>query len=112
MAQLVELNSALQTAPLKDTEVFAVSVDGKEGMDKVFAKLTENGAHLKLRLLSDPDHSVIDRYGILNPDSRGLPHPATYVIDKEGIVRWRSVNVDYRFRPKAEEVLKALQSLK
>jgi peroxiredoxin len=112
MAQLVELNSALRNVSTNDTEFLAVSVDGRDGMDKVAAKLTENGARLNLRLLSDPDHSVIDRYGLLNPESRGLPHPATYVIDKEGIVRWRQVDVDYRLRPKSEEVLKALQSLK
>ena len=81
-------------------------------MDKVTAKLAEDGAGLRLRLLSDPGHIAIDRYGLLNPESRGLPHPATYVIDKEGIVRWRHVDVNYRVRPKAEEVLKALRALK
>jgi len=28
---------------------------------------------------------VIDRYGIYNPDGNGWPHPATYVIDPQGI---------------------------
>jgi len=54
---------------------------------------------------------VIDRYGIFNPESRGLPHPATYVIDKEGIVRWKFVEVDYRVRPTNEQVLEALKKL-
>lgn len=94
------------------TEILAVSIDGQEGMNKVSAKLKENGARLNLRFLSDPDHSVIDSYGLLNPESRGLPHPATYVIDKEGVVRWRFVDVNYRVRPKAADVLKALRSLK
>ena len=60
-------------------------------------------------LLSDPEHTVIDRYGILNPESNGLPHPATYVIDKEGIVRWKFLEVDYRIRPTNEQVLEALK---
>ena len=63
-------------------------------------------------LLSDPKHAVIDRYGLLNPDSNGLPHPATYVIDKKGVVRWKFVDVNYRVRPDADVVLKELRSLK
>jgi len=64
-----------------------------------------------VRLLSDPDHSIIDGYGLLNPNSRGLPHPATYVIDKNGVVRWKFVDVNYRVRPATEVVLKVLESL-
>lgn len=62
-------------------------------------------------LLSDPGHKVIDRYGLLNPDSNGLPHPATYVIDKKGVVRWKFVDVDYKRRPDSEQVLDALKSV-
>ena len=62
-------------------------------------------------LLSDPGHIVINRYGLLNPNSRGLPNPATYVIDKKGIVRWKFVEVDYRVRPTNEQVLEALKNL-
>jgi peroxiredoxin len=54
---------------------------------------------------------VIDRYGLLNPDGNGLPYPATYVIDKKGIVRWNTVDVDYRVRPDAKLVLKELKAL-
>src|SRR5258708_35262407 len=51
--------------------------------------------------LSDPGHRVIDRYGLLNPDGRGWPHPATFVIDRQSIVRWKFVEVDYRVRARA-----------
>jgi len=54
---------------------------------------------------------VIDRYGLLNPNGRGIPHPATYIIDKKGVVRWRYLEVDYKKRPGNEEVLKALLAL-
>ena len=65
-------------------------------------------------MLSDPDHAVIDRYGLFNEDSSGrrpLPHPATYVIDKEGVVRYRFVEVDYRVRPTNEDILAVLKGL-
>jgi peroxiredoxin len=61
--------------------------------------------------LSDPGHRVIDRYGLLNPDGRGWPHPATFVIDRQGVVRWRFVEVDYRVRASNEQILEALARL-
>ena len=63
--------------------------------------------------LSDADHAVIARYGILNPDagSRFIPHPATYVIDREGVVRWRDIETDYKIRPANEAIVAAVRSL-
>jgi len=54
---------------------------------------------------------VIDRYGLLNPKGKGWPHPATYVIDKEGTVRWKFVEVDYKVRATNDMILKALKPL-
>lgn len=63
-------------------------------------------------MLSDPAHRVIDRYGLLNDKaSRPVPHPATYVIDREGKLRYRFVEVDYKNRPSNEEVLKEVAKL-
>ncbi len=42
-------------------------------------------------LLSDPNAGVINRYVLYNhddPRGRAIPHPTTYVIDMEGVVRW------------------------
>jgi peroxiredoxin len=50
--------------------------------------IEEDGSKVTFPLLEDQNHQVIDRYGLLNPQGRGIPHPATYVIDKQGIVRW------------------------
>jgi len=72
----------------------------------------EDGKAPRFPLLSDPDHRVIDRYGLLNPSGQGLPHPATYVIDRKGIVRWKFVEVDYKIRPANEQIRAALASIK
>ncbi|MGH7949806.1 MAG: peroxiredoxin family protein [Candidatus Binataceae bacterium] len=50
----------------------------------------EHGAH-KFIFLKDPDHKVIDQFGIYNdkPDEeieRGVPHPTTYVLDRDGVI--------------------------
>jgi peroxiredoxin len=93
---------------ITDAVVIAVSVDSIENLEKTRSRLSKN---TKIILLSDPGHMVIDRYGLLNPGSSGLPHPATYVIDRKGVVRWKFVEVDYTKRPDNEEVLKALKSI-
>ena len=94
-----------------DTVVLAISIDSVENLKKTSARFSEDGSQSRIILLSDPGHKVIDRYGLLNPNSPGLPHPATYVIDKKGIVRWKFVDVDYKIRPDNEQVLKALKSI-
>ena len=93
---------------ITDAVVIAVSVDSIENLEKTRSRLSKN---TKIILLSDPGHKIVDQYGLLNPNSQGLPHPATYVIDKKGVVRWKFVEVDYTKRPDNEEVLKALKSI-
>jgi peroxiredoxin len=55
---------------------------------------------------------VIDRYGIFNPDGRGWPHPATFVIDPKGVVRWKFVEVDYNKRGSNEQIRRELAKIK
>lgn len=54
---------------------------------------------------------MIDRYGLLNPEAKGWPHPATYVIDKEGVVRWKFIEVDYTKRPSNEQIVQAVRAI-
>lgn len=74
----------------------------------------EYSRELDLTLLSDPDASVIDRYGLYNQDDprgRAIPHPTTYVIDREGVVRWKMTEVNYRIRPENVDILAALNDV-
>jgi len=71
-------------------------------------------APIEYTLLSDADAAVIRRYGLFNQDDprgRAIPHPTTYVIDMEGVVRWKFTEVDYRIRPTNEDVRAALAQL-
>ncbi len=43
--------------------------------------------------------------------SRQITHPATFILDREGVVRWRFVEVDYRVRPKNDKILSALEEV-
>ena len=111
MNQLVKLDSMFNEKNIPDTVVLAVSIDTVENLGKTRSRLAKDSSRSQIILLSDPGHKVIDRYGLLNPNSPGLPHPATYVIDKKGIIRWKYVEVDYTKRPDNEQVLEALKSI-
>ena len=86
-------------------EVLAVSLDPHDKAHFLRDKLKAQSG-FNFPLLSDANHRVIDRYGLLNDKSpRGIPHPATYVIDRKGVVRWKFIEVDYKVRPSNEDVL-------
>lgn len=113
MKQLGELRTLLD-APLKQqAELLVISPDGDDGIQKAIDRISADGVQPDFTFLSDPTHVVIDRYGVLNPSgaSRGLPHPTTLVIDRDGIVRWKDVQVDYKIRPTNSAILGALKAL-
>jgi peroxiredoxin len=82
----------------------------------------DEGGPPNFPLLADPGHTVIDRYGQLNqerfkhessPDPAGyvVPHPAVFVIDRQGRVTWKFTNTDARIRASNEQILEALKEL-
>jgi peroxiredoxin len=99
----------------RTTVLLAVSVDERENQQKMIDRISmEDGIMPDYPLLSDPDHRVIDRYGIYNPNEskrRPVPHPTTFVIDMDGVVRWKFVEIDYKIRPSNEDILAALAEL-
>jgi len=40
-----------------------------------------------------------------------VPHPTTVIIDRQGVIRYLRVDVDYKVRPTVDELLKALDQL-
>ena len=98
------------------TRIIALSVDTPEDLQRMVDRISaEDGLVPGFPFLTDPDHRVIDRYGLFNDgETRGrqIPHPATYIIDREGVVRWKFVEVDYKLRPGNDEVLAALEGLR
>ena len=59
----------------------------------------------------------LSTYGLRDPayngqKVEGIPHPAVYVIDKQGKVAWARIESDYKQRPTNEELRAALESLK
>jgi peroxiredoxin len=113
----VKLKTLLTEEQKHDTEILAISPDTKENLLTMMEKIAEeDSVAANFPFLSDIDLSVIGRYGLFNPDGAGggrfqVPHPATFVIDKEGVVRWSFIEVDYSIRPTNEQILEALEEL-
>ncbi|MGE0161478.1 MAG: peroxiredoxin family protein [Gemmatimonadales bacterium] len=116
MTQLTEMRNLLDADLATDTELVVVSIDGDEENGRTFARIArDDGREPDYMFLSDPESKVIGRYGVLNPDGgrRGaIPHPAVFVIDKQGIVRWRDVQIDYTIRPSNEAIRTALRAVR
>ena len=59
------------------------------------------GLTTRVRFLVDPESRVIDALRIRRPDPEavemGVPHPATYVLDREGVIRFVDVREDFHF---------------
>jgi peroxiredoxin len=99
----------------RTTVLLAVSVDDHEKQQMMIDRISmEDGILPDYPLLSDPDHRVIDRYGLFNPDEsrrRPVPHPTTFVIDQRGVVQWKFVEINYRIRPELDDILAAVSAL-
>lgn len=85
-------------------------------------------------VLSDQDAQIASQYGIAwevpefliehmrvdrnlnlekinNGNASVLPIPATFVLDSDGVVKWRYIDVDYRTRSEPDDIIEALQNL-
>jgi len=110
----VKLKALLDENRKKDVELLALSIDSREQLQTMADKIAQDGVKADFTFLSDPGHRVIDRYGLLNPDAgahEGIPHPTTYVIDRQGVVRWKFTEVNYKVRPTNQMILDALDRL-
>jgi peroxiredoxin len=83
-----------------------VSPDAPEALAKMRQEMG-----LTFPLLSDSEAQTIRRWGILNQQLGGIPHPTAVVVDTKGVVQWVRIDVDYRQRPAPSELLEALGEL-
>ena len=107
----MKLKGLLDENRKRDVELIALAIDDRELLQKMADKVAADGVKPTITFLSDPDHRVIDRYGLLNTNGKGWPHPTTYVIDRNGVVRWKFTEVNYKIRPTNQMILDALAKI-
>jgi peroxiredoxin len=106
---------------LRDGEpalLYAISPDRAEQSRGFIEKIEADGkGKVTFSLLSDPKSEVIDRYALRDPayagqKVEGIPHPAVFVLDREGKVAWSKIETDYRQRASNDEIGAALDAVK
>lgn len=66
-------------------------------------------SEISFPFLSDDGAAVIKEWGVVNEERKALPHPATFVLDENGVVIYRAVNPDYKQRPNVGGLLRLLR---
>ena len=82
--------------------------------DKARRFIDEAGLRDRVRFLSDPGSETIERLGLLledpEPMEKGVAHPATYLLDRDGRVQMIDVRRDYQIWLDPTLVVEALES--
>ncbi len=77
--------------------------------------IDEQGLRERVRFLKDADSLSIDRLGLRKEDPEaleaGVPHPTTYLLDRQGVIRFVDVRRDYHIWLDAELLAQELAAL-
>ena len=90
--------------------MLAVSVDPVDKNREI-----ADAYRLRYPLLSDSDFAAIDAYDVRHPGGGmegDIARPATFIIDRSGIIVWRDLTENWRIRVNPERLLTELRSIK
>ena len=87
-----------------DSEVLALSADDLSGAQTIVEKVG-----IPFPVLYDPEMGIIGKYGARKEGSK-FSIPTTFVIDKDGIIRWKYVGSRYD-RPETSVIMAQLRDV-
>ncbi|MBA4149033.1 MAG: AhpC/TSA family protein [Verrucomicrobia bacterium] len=127
--QLKDLAGIESDLKKQGAQLLAISMDQPSKL-----KETPDRENLGYRLLSDSDASAIKAFGLAfkvddatvekyksykidleaaaGRNHHLLPHPAVFVVNTNGVIRFAHVNTDYKVRLAPEKILEAVQDTK
>ena len=92
----MELRRALGAVP--DLSIVWVMADSQIN-PRTISFIDENQLRARVHFWVDPESRAIRRLGILKQDAEpieaGGPHPATYLLDSDGVIRFVDVREDF-----------------
>jgi peroxiredoxin Q/BCP len=92
-------------------QIVGISYDSPAAL-KRFSDLQK----ISFPLLSDPESKTIDAYHIRNEAARGkaegVPHPGTFILDREGVIRAKLFLDGYRDRHTTAALVEAAKGVK
>jgi peroxiredoxin len=107
--ELCTFRDSLARLNKANAQVYGISVDTFFTL-----KAFRDDQKLTFPLLSDFNKQAIRDFGVFNEDMiglKGIAKRAVFVIDKDGVVRYREVLDDARNEPDYDKVLSAVSSL-
>ena len=87
-------------------EVLAISVDDLSGATQIVQQLS-----IPFPILYDPSREVPQSYMVYDLLGDGLAAPATFVVDREGVIRWKHVGRSIGDRASISEILDQLAGI-
>ena len=126
---LSQLQDSLQQIYDKGATVVAISPESSE-----YLKMMAEKTHTSFTLLYDKDYTIEDAFDVtfqpekniidlynsrLNAQldkshsdkSNRLPIPATFIINKKGVIVWRQFNPNYKIRASVKDILDNIPSM-
>lgn len=110
LADFIEQADLFKAAGATVVFVYPGPADGLKDHAKEFLEDIALPEHF--RLVVDPDYVFTNAWRLRWDQLAETAHPATFVIDPSGVVRFANVSKDHHGRVKADEAIKALQGVK
>ena len=93
-------------------EVIALSSDtpaqAKEAIERGVRRF---GVKVRFPVLSDAETQAIAAYNMTDPFNKRLARPITYIIDENGIIRWKFLDVRVGLRIPTTTIINELKKL-
>ena len=86
--------------------MIAISVDSP-----TIVRSTQETLQITYRLLSDENIETIAAYNVLDPIYTNIGRPATYIIDQDGHIAWKSLDTMSGSRTGPEQILTELKKV-
>jgi peroxiredoxin Q/BCP len=101
---------------LKLIEDAGVQIVGISYDDPKALKTASERMNITFPMLSDPESKTIEAYHIRNEAAKGkavgVPHPGTFVLDQEGVIRAKLFLEGFRERHTTEALIMAAKAVK
>jgi peroxiredoxin len=105
--QLTRLAEDYEKFKRAGAELVAISVDAQS-----FAWSMGQTTGAKFQILSDADKKTVTAYGILNAQEHGgIAKPSTFIVDRNGAIRFLYVGRDAGDRPEDSRVLEEVKKI-